>query len=169
MEVVIAILVAVVATVIATVLSRFAWQQLHRRGGGRQDVEVQLVLSEELANLPVQPRVLVVREGPDTADLLNRPYSFTRCEGYYTVRLDYPLRYGLQFKCFLDWTSNEIKPPNLTKMRAMCEKNGWTHVSADGLHPGRFWFILPEFATKRTDDNEAYINNWFPAGPRAAS
>jgi len=137
-----------------------------RAKGGRHEVELRLHLDEHIVDLPLRPRVLIVREGPDTNELLNETQEFDGGPIEYTTLLSYPTASGLQFKCFVDWIGAEEAPPTLLRMQKLLEQNGWDDVTPDGLHKGRFWFIVPEFATKYTEDTNRYINNWLPAGPK---
>ena len=136
-----------------------------RHTSDRFSVVVELRFGEQIANLPLEPRVLIVREGPDSHELLNQVQRFQRQGTLYSTEVSYPTMTGLQFKCFVDWIGPQDETPTLGQMRALLEQNGWTDIAPDGLHKTRFWFILPEFATKLTEDKNQYLNNWFPAGP----
>lgn len=136
-----------------------------RQAGKRQDIEIKIEFDGHMTDLPLVPRILIVREGPDSSKLLNQTQEFQRLGNVYVATLNYPSSSGMQFKCFVDWVSDNEPVPTLMRMRGLLEQNGWQDIEPDGLHRGRFWFILPEFATKFTEDENKYLNNWLPAGP----
>ena len=140
-----------------------------RRRRNRTRVTITLrVPSLELRGLPFEYLLYRVREGPDSAPLINKEQPFTRVsEELLQTDVTFPLAAGLQFKCFADWTDRGHAPPSLADATALFEGNGWSEVSIDGGRKSRFWFILPDYATKDTDDVNTYRNNWLPAGPEA--
>jgi len=149
-------------------ISGYGWAIFKKRRG-RERSTITLVLSAELAEATFAYFLFRVLDGVDTASLINPAQPFetvsrTRRE----TQVSYPLAAGLQFKCFADWTGDEL-PPSLAEASQLFERNGWQEVSIDGLHDRRFWFILPSYATKDSQDKNTYRNNWIPAGPRPAS
>jgi hypothetical protein len=162
-----AAVIAGLAVAFIAAIARYGWT-MFKKSRGRSHLTITLMLSTELSESQFVYFLFRVREGPDTAPLINRAQRFTMASrSRLDARVAYPLAAGLQFKCFADWTGDQ-PPPSLPEVRELFESNGWQEVSIDGLNPGRFWFILPNYATKDTEDVNRYRNNWRPAGPRAA-
>lgn len=164
-EIIVAIVGGVAVVGIVGVLGYASKAVSRRRGRGW--VTIELRLSDAVAALPFRFSLLLVREGPDAAPLLNRGLTFTiAAHALRRLRVSYPLNSGLQFKCFADWTNRGVECPQLPEVVQLFEESGWCDITQDGLHHGRFWFILPEYATKDTSDANPYTNNWLPAGPK---
>lgn len=166
-EIIVGIISGVAVVGIVGVLGYAFKAAVRRRGRGWVMIELQL--SNAVAALPFQFSLLLVREGPDAAPLLNRARTFTvTAHALRQLRVSYPLNSGLQFKCFADWTTRGVDCPQLPEVVQLFEESGWRNITRDGLHHGRFWFILPEYATKDTSDANVYTNNWLPAGPESS-
>ena len=86
--------------------------------------------------------------------LLNKEIEF---KGYNpkTAKIRVHNTLGAQFKCFVDYESEEQFP----KLKEFLEKNGFKEVTHDDdKYKKRAWFIHPEFATCTTVDG--YTNNF---------
>jgi hypothetical protein len=161
-------IVAGVAVIVIAGISRYAWTRI-KASRGRSTLTITLELSDELSRMPWKYYLFRVREGPDDAPLINRSQPFTvTSPTRRETQISYPVSLGLQFKCYADWTDSNVCAPSLDEVTTLFERNGWQDVSIDGLHHGRFWFIVSSYATKNTEDVNTYTNNWLPAGPEPA-
>jgi hypothetical protein len=135
---------------------------LRTLAGEKDKKIISLTLSEELQERRAHFSVLHVCDGKEHEEnhgpLLNRPHYLVATNAYeYSTTIEYTTRLGFQFKCFVDYGSNDYG-----EMKRLLEEAGFRSVSQGGEESRRAWFLLPEHEEyEEYETPDGSVNNYY--------
>jgi hypothetical protein len=125
-----------------------------------QEQKISLKVTSELEGKSLRFGVLHVRDGTDEepSALLNVQHYLQKEDGNeYSTTIEYDKRLGFQFKCFVDYGSNDF-----AEIRELLEQAGFKSISRGPRNSQRAWFLLPEYAEYTTETG--FENNFHLPG-----